>query len=219
MSFLDLKEKGNKHFSNSNYNQAIACYTEAIALQPQSHVLFSNRSAAFIKLKQYQEALADADQCITLEPRFARGHLRRAAALNGLQMYSEAMPSAEHGYKLRASDCICKDCIDEWLAASSAVLKPEVDEMDDIPPGTSPVTRKSMKLLSILQKQNSSSGGVTVEFLKTYMFDITEELKWLLEKFGHVLSNHMSEWVTALLESLKVDPQLPRRLMKYKKQN
>jgi len=143
----DLKEEGNKHFAKSDFDKALACYAEAITLQPQSHVLFSNRSAAFIKLKQYQEALSDADRCINLEPKFARGYLRRAGALNGLQRYSEAMLSAEEGYKLRASDRICKDCITEWLVASTAILKPDVDEMDHIFPGTSPVTKKSMELL------------------------------------------------------------------------
>jgi len=64
-------------------------------------------------------------------------------------MYGEAIPSAEEGYKLRASDRICKDCIDEWLVASLAVLKPEVDKMDDILSGTSPVTKKCVELLYI----------------------------------------------------------------------
>ena len=75
--------------------------------------------------------------------------MRKATALNGLQMYGEAIPSAEEGYKLRASDRICKDCIDEWLVVSSAVLKPEVDKMDDILSGTSPVTKKCVELLYI----------------------------------------------------------------------
>jgi len=39
------------------------------------------------------------------------------------------------------------------------------------------------------------------------MFDIIEELKWLLDKFCHTLSSYLSEWVTALLKSLKVDPR------------
>lgn len=42
-----------------------------------------------------------------------------------------------------------------------------------------------------------------MEFLQT---KVTEDLKWLLNKFSHVLSSHMSERLTALLESLKVDP-------------
>ena len=84
MSFEDLKEAGNKHFFNSEYDEAIACYSEALNLQPRSHVLFSNRSVAYSKLKLYQKALDDSTQCIKLAPEFARGYLRKASACNGL---------------------------------------------------------------------------------------------------------------------------------------
>ena len=207
MSAVDLKEKGNKHFSESEYDKAVACYTEALLFQPQNHLLFSNRSVAFIKQKLYREALNDAVQCITLAPKFAKGYLRKASALNGLQKYSKAMPAAEEGYKLRASDRICKDCIGQWLIASTALLNADVERMEDIPPGVFPVTKNCLELLSKIQQQHSSPGGISVESLQSHMFKVTEELEYLLQKFGHVLSLCMSEWVTALMQSLKVDPR------------
>ena len=207
MSFEDLKEAGNKHFFDSEYDKAVACYTEALNLQPRSHLLFSNRSVAFIKLKLYQKALDDAAQCIKLAPEFARGYLRKASACNGLENYGEVISAAEKGYKLRASERICKDCITEWLKASSALLKASIEEMDDIPPGTLPVTKKCQELLASLQQQHDSPGGVSVEILQTYLSEITKELGRILKKFGHSLSVHMDEWLTAFTQSLTLDPR------------
>ena len=206
MSFEDLKEAGNKHFFNSEYDEAIACYSEALNLQPRSHVLFSNRSVAYSKLKLYQKALDDSTQCIKLAPEFARGYLRKAAACNGLEKYGEAISAAEKGYKLRASERICKDCVSEWLIASSSLLKATIEEMDEIPPGTLPVTKKCQELLARLQQQHDSPGGVSVELLQAYLTEIAKELGRILEKFGHSLSIHMDEWVTAFIQSLTLDP-------------
>lgn len=206
MSFEDLKEAGNKHFFNSEYDEAIACYSEALNLQPRSHLLFSNRSVAYSKLKLYGKALDDATQCIKLAPEFARGYLRKALACNGLKNYDEAISAAEKGYKLRASERICKDCVSEWLVASSALLKAAIEEMDEIPPGTLPVTKKCQELLSRLQQQHESPGGVSVEILQTYLTEITTELGRILDKFGHTLSVHMNEWVIAFIQSLTLDP-------------
>jgi len=207
MSFQDLKEKGNKYFFNSEYDKAVQCYTEAINLQPQNHLLYSNRSASFNKLKLYQKALDDATQCIKLAPEFARGYLRKASACNGLEKYGEAISAAEKGYKLRASERICKDCITEWLTSSTGLLKGSVEKLEDIPPGTFPVTKKCQELLAKLQQQHDSPGGVSVEILQLYLHEIIKEIETILEKFGHTLSVHMSEWVSTLIQSLAVDPR------------
>ena len=207
MSFQDLKKEGNKHFFNGEYDKAIASYTEAIDLQPQNHLLFSNRSASYNKLKSYQNALDDAMQCIQLEPEFARGYLRKATACNGLQKHGEAILAAEKGYKLRASERICKDCINEWLIASSAILKTSVEEMEDVPPGTFPVTSNCQELLLKLQHQHDSPGGVSLDVLQTYLLEIAKELEIILGKFGHTLSVHMNEWVSAFMQCLTLDPR------------
>ena len=205
--YEDLKLKGNGHFKEEQYQEALDCYTEALKLQPQCYLLYSNRSAAYNKLKKYEEALNDAIRCTSISPSFARGHYRRASALNELGKYTEAMAAAEEGYKLRGSDKICKDCVAQWLKASRALLEADVSRMEDIPPGTSPVSHTSVEILSRLQSEHSKVSGVSIKFMETGLMEVIIELERLLKLFGHSIGSHAHAWLSALSQVLKTDPR------------
>ncbi len=57
-----LKDSGNKAFQAKQYDQAIDIFTQAIALDPKNHVLYSNRSAAKAGKRMWAEALEDAEE-------------------------------------------------------------------------------------------------------------------------------------------------------------
>jgi stress-induced-phosphoprotein 1 len=71
---------GNKAFAAKVYDEAIKHYTNAIKIDPNNHLFFSNRSASYASKKQYDEAIADAKQCIKLDPSFIKGYYRLAMA-------------------------------------------------------------------------------------------------------------------------------------------
>ena len=48
----EYKEKGNKSFASEKYSESITWYTKAIQSDPSDHVLYSNRSAAYLKEKE-----------------------------------------------------------------------------------------------------------------------------------------------------------------------
>ena len=50
----------------------MALYGEAIALDPSNCVLYSNRSAANVKLQRFQEALLDANRARDLNPQWPK---------------------------------------------------------------------------------------------------------------------------------------------------
>lgn len=62
MQANELKNQGNKAFQAKDYDLAIDLFSQAIKLEPTNHVLWSNRSGAWVGKKQWTEALADAEE-------------------------------------------------------------------------------------------------------------------------------------------------------------
>lgn len=57
---------------NGNYKEAILLYTHAIKIEPNNDMLHSNRSLAYLRLKQYALALQDANETIRLNSSWAK---------------------------------------------------------------------------------------------------------------------------------------------------
>ena len=68
----ELKEQGNTALKKGNLAEAVLHYTHAVKLEPNNHLLYSNRSLAFLKLDQYYLALQDALQTIKLQPNWPK---------------------------------------------------------------------------------------------------------------------------------------------------
>lgn len=103
MQFLQvnaLKEKGNSALAAEKFDEAISAYTEAINLDPKNHVLFSNRSAAYVKAGKYESALEDANQTISLNPTWTKGYSRKGSALACMEKYVEAFEVYQKGLEI-----------------------------------------------------------------------------------------------------------------------
>ncbi|KAG4305239.1 hypothetical protein PORY_001409 [Pneumocystis oryctolagi] len=96
----DIRQKANILFSEKKYEEAIGMYTEAIALDPNNHVLYSNRSACYASLKNFDEALKDSIKCIEIQPNWAKGWSRKGAALHGKGDLEESKIAYEKGLEL-----------------------------------------------------------------------------------------------------------------------
>lgn len=57
------------------YSEAVLHYSFAIKLSPNDPILYSNRSFAFLKLKQLYYANEDAEKAIQLKPDWAKVHI------------------------------------------------------------------------------------------------------------------------------------------------
>eukprot|EP00899_Mesostigma_viride_P006771 jgi/Mesvir1/16095/Mv08389-RA.1 len=101
------KKLGNEAFQAGNPQQAAVHYTEALLLVPDNYLLYSNRSACWLRLGQVDKALEDADKAISLGEgkSHAKSHYRRGMALMELSRYEEAMPAFATAIDLQPKDC------------------------------------------------------------------------------------------------------------------
>ncbi|TYZ67536.1 hypothetical protein PybrP1_007764 [[Pythium] brassicae (nom. inval.)] len=87
----EQKNLGNEEFNLKSFDKAVECYSEAIRLDPENHVYYSNRSAAYGAMGDWERAEADARECVTRNPQFAKGYHRLANAQKQLGRHADAI--------------------------------------------------------------------------------------------------------------------------------
>jgi stress-induced-phosphoprotein 1 len=92
-----LKEKGNAALTAGKFDEAIQAYSDAIKLDEANHVLYSNRSAAYLKAGKLSDALSDAEKTIQINPSWPKGYSRKGAVLFALEKFDEAFTTYNKG--------------------------------------------------------------------------------------------------------------------------
>ena len=70
--FQQLVDEGQRSLKRGDFTRAVEVYTEALQLDPNNHLLFTNRSLAFIKTRSFEKALQDARAARTLKPTWVK---------------------------------------------------------------------------------------------------------------------------------------------------
>lgn len=111
-----LKDVGNKYQNEGNLNEAIKVYTQAIQLDLNQPVLYSNRAIVELKLKKYTEAREDAEDAIALSQASTNSvkyHRLLSEALIGLDLLEEASGVCQQGLELATDDEVLKTRLKE----------------------------------------------------------------------------------------------------------
>lgn len=116
------KAEADNAFRARNFPKAIQEYSNAITFDPEMHILYSNRSAAYLSNGEKSRALADAKKCVELKPDFAKGHSRLASSMISLGRWNEARGVYKHILnKLDRDSAVAKkgleDCRERELKA------------------------------------------------------------------------------------------------------
>ncbi|XP_023951771.1 uncharacterized protein LOC112055796 [Bicyclus anynana] len=100
ISVEELRVKGNDCVKDGKFIEAVLHYTQALKMDPNNYVLYSNRSFAFLKLDQHYLSLQDANETVRLQPQWAKGYFRRAEVEAASGLYDEAIISYTRALQL-----------------------------------------------------------------------------------------------------------------------
>ena len=70
--FLERVRRSNQACQQGEYALAVRLYSEALSADPQNCILYSNRSAAYLRLGQYSTALDDAIKARLINPKWPK---------------------------------------------------------------------------------------------------------------------------------------------------
>lgn len=91
-------EKGERHFLNNEYDDALEAFTSAISFNRNEGEYFTYRATAFISKGQYDKAIEDLDKAIALNPDYNQPYIARGLCYfmmgrydNAIEDYSKAI--------------------------------------------------------------------------------------------------------------------------------
>ncbi|MBN3271950.1 TTC28 protein, partial [Polyodon spathula] len=70
--FIEKVRQSNQACQKGDFHTAIRLYTEALEADPQNCILYSNRSAAYMKIQECERALEDAIKARLLNPKWPK---------------------------------------------------------------------------------------------------------------------------------------------------
>ena len=126
------KTQGNQALQGGMYDEAVRLYTLAVREDPFNEVYFSNRSAAFVALKQFKEALDDADEVVRIKPAWVKGHTRRGAALSGMKKHEEARKAYAKACDLEPANAQVRQQMEAEAKAAAAATEKSKNWEDDL---------------------------------------------------------------------------------------
>ena len=73
----DLLKRGDQAFDKGNCKEAIAIYTQAVALNPNYAEVYNNRAYTHMRMQNYAPALEDLDQALRIRPDYLHALMNR----------------------------------------------------------------------------------------------------------------------------------------------
>jgi tetratricopeptide (TPR) repeat protein len=70
-------KRGDEAYHGRNCSQAIAAYTQAIALNPEYAEAYNNRAYTYMRMQDYDSALKDLDQALRIRPDYVHALMNR----------------------------------------------------------------------------------------------------------------------------------------------
>ena len=82
--FTEKVRLSNEACQHGDYNRAILLYTEALKLDANNYIIYSNRSAAYLKQGKFDLALEDACHAQKLCPGWPKAYYRQVRIIQAV---------------------------------------------------------------------------------------------------------------------------------------
>ncbi|XP_071443187.1 tetratricopeptide repeat protein 28, partial [Hetaerina americana] len=154
--FAEKVRASNAACQAGDYATAVALYSDALALDPQNHVLLSNRSAALIKMGLFARALEDAVRARELNHKWPKAYYRQGVALQCLGRHAEALAAFSSGLAQDPKSTQLLSALVEAAMKSPlrATLEPTFRQLENMKLDKSPFV-----VISVVGQELLASGG------------------------------------------------------------
>jgi tetratricopeptide (TPR) repeat protein len=99
-----MHKNANHLFVEGQYELANEIYSQLINIQYKPDIMYSNKAACFLKLKNYKYALEHALKSIEINLNNCNAWGRVGSAYKGLKMFSESLNAFEIAHKLNKNN-------------------------------------------------------------------------------------------------------------------
>lgn len=103
---LGLLGKGQSMLSLDDPHGAIACFEEALQLEPQNAEAWVRKGTALERLQQLDQAIACYDRALQADPSLTVAHLHKGGLFNRLERFSEALECYEKALRTQEKSTV-----------------------------------------------------------------------------------------------------------------
>jgi tetratricopeptide (TPR) repeat protein len=108
-------KKANKLYYNKNYYEAISIYNLLIENNYKINIIYSNRAACFLQIKDYLKALNDSLKSVELDLNYSKAWGRVGYSYKGLKMDINALKAFEIALKFNKNSKLYKNETEYYL--------------------------------------------------------------------------------------------------------
>jgi small glutamine-rich tetratricopeptide repeat-containing protein alpha len=199
-----LKLQGNKKMTSKEFHEAIRLYSEAIGLNPENAVYYSNRSAAYTQIEEYNNAIADAEKALEIDPKFSKAYSRLGLAYFKLELYENALEAYTRGLELDPNNVVMK----KSLAMTKEKLQACHDTNDSSKKDKSDQKAEDSDEERSQRLVNSLAEGVADRIMEdSELRSLTDQ--WISEgsRLGSIEEGKEDSYLTGLAAKLVQNPQ------------
>ena len=105
----EAKQRGNGHFRNKEWPQAIKEYEEAVKRAPKEAPIRNNLAAALCKIMDFNGAKTQIEKALELDPKYVKAWARKGDLECMVKEHHKALDSYKMGLQLDPSSAACKE--------------------------------------------------------------------------------------------------------------